>query len=183
MTPQDQARIGSISITLRDGRPAVIRPLRTSDAPALAAFYAAVPREDFRFYCPHALDEANARRVAAAAESPHEVVLLLEAGTGEIAGYAWFRWSGDDAPSSTFGLCIRRGWQDCGAGRALIERINHVARTLGPPVMSLTVQEANPRAVALYQKMGFRIVRQGMRAPRLGFEPEPEFAMERRTRE
>lgn len=49
--------------------------------------------------------------------------------------------------------------------------------------MALTVQLANPRAIALYQKMGFRIVRQQVR-DRIGdFAAEPEYAMEQIVRE
>ena len=48
--------------------------------------------------------------------------------------------------------------------------------------MSLTVQKANPRAVALYQKMGFEIVREQMRNQVEEFPPEPEYYMERKVR-
>ncbi|MCX5662637.1 MAG: GNAT family N-acetyltransferase [Planctomycetota bacterium] len=186
MKPADQLKFGPIEAKLRDGKVATIRPLRTDDGPALTEFYASVPREDFRFYCPHELDRAHAEAHCAAADSPHEVVVVLvepESPGKVIAGYAWFRWPDDEAKASTFGICVRRGWQDCGAGRALITRVREIARILGPAVMDLTVQKANPRAVALYQKMGFKIVRSQMRGNYMGFEPEPEFAMEMRTRD
>jgi len=50
--------------------------------------------------------------------------------------------------------------------------------------MSLTVQLANNRAVALYHKMGFTIVREQMRAASeaCGFPAETEYYMERRVR-
>jgi ribosomal protein S18 acetylase RimI-like enzyme len=85
---------------------------------------------------------------------------------------------------SHFGLCIRRGLQASGAGNALMTRLLEVAKEIGPPVMGLTVQKANARAVALYTKMGFRVVREQMRGPMAvdGFPPEPEYYMERRTR-
>lgn len=44
----------------------------------------------------------------------------------------------------------------------------------GPPVMSLTVQKRNPKAIELYKSMGFRIVRDQLRAA----DNCPEFYME-----
>ena len=63
-------------------------------------------------------------------------------------------------------------------------RLAQIAEKVGPPVMTLTVQEANPRAVALYQSMGFSIVRAQIRQEMEGhgFPPEPEYLMERRVR-
>ena len=30
---------------------------------------------------------------------------------GQIAGYAWYRWRGDDDEGSGFGICLRREYQ------------------------------------------------------------------------
>ncbi|MDF1514754.1 MAG: hypothetical protein P1S60_13175 [Anaerolineae bacterium] len=45
----------------------------------------------------------------------------------------------------------------------------------------MTVQKANPRAraVALYRKTGFQIIREQMRGQMEEFPPEPEYYMER----
>ena len=178
MKQQDQSRFPAVAATLKDGRGVVIRPIRTDDGEALADFYASVPPEDVRFYSPHPLDRENAFRKAAAADAPFSVVLLAEAAEGRIAGYGWFRWDGDAAPRSGFGICIRREFQNVGLGGELMARLNEIARVLGPPVMGLTVQKANARGVALYQKMGFRPVREQLR----GGDGEPEYYMERRVR-
>jgi len=85
----------------------------------------------------------------------------------------------------SFGICIGRDLQGRGVGRALMVRLAEVAESVGPPVMQLTVQLANARAVALYRSMGFRVVREQMRAnddAGYGFPPEPEYLMERETR-
>ncbi|HHX42069.1 MAG TPA: GNAT family N-acetyltransferase [Armatimonadetes bacterium] len=169
---------------LKNGSEATVRPLLPEDAEALAAFYASVPLEDIRFYCPHPLDRAHALANAERAFSPLEVVLVLETEPGCIAGYAWYRWKAPNAERSTFGICVGRSVQGAGAGRALMTRLLEIAAEVGPPVMCLTVQKANPRAVALYQSMGFKIVREQMRGPKADglFPPEPEYAMERVTR-
>lgn len=57
-----------------------------------------------------------------------------------------------------------------------------VVEYIGPQAMSLTVQKANPRAFALYSKMGFQVVREQMRNQAEEFPPEPEYYMERNAR-
>ncbi len=182
MSPDDQKRFPPTCVELKTGERATIRPLRTDDAERLGDFYETVPRRDFRFYAPHALDRVHAEGNAARALSPHEVVLVLEAPDGGIGGYAWYRWKSVEAGHSTFGICIRSDYQEKGAGSALMARLAEIALHVGPPVMQLTVQKANPRAVALYRKMGFRVVREGLRGESFGFPPEPQYWMERETR-
>ena len=182
MTPETQAQYPPMTVTLRDGTAAVIRPLSTADADAMVAFYAGIPRADQRHYYPHALDQEHALQNAARAESPHEVVLLLDV-DGSIGGYAWYRWANDEAEQSTFGICIARPYQSTGAGRLLMTRLLEIARTVGPPVMSLTVQHANARAVQLYTKMGFQPVREQWleRDPSSEFPSEMEYYMEQQV--
>lgn len=183
MQPEHITRFPPVPIQLKDGSDALLRLLSPDDGDALAEFYDGVPWEDIRFYCPHPLDREHALANAAKAHSPLEVVLVLESPAGGIGGYAWYRWK-EDADRSTFGICIARGYQNVGAGRALMIRLLDIAREIGPPVMGLTVQLANARAVTLYQRMGFSVVREQTRRhnPELGFEPEPEYYMERRVR-
>lgn len=184
MTARDRERFGPIDICLNDGRSATIRPLMTSDRVALGEFYESVPREDCRFYLPYPLTREQAVLNASRADSLTEVVVVLETPERAIAGYAWYRWQGPDDRASGFGIRIRRGWQEAGAGRALMSRLLEIAREVGPPVMVLTVQKANQRAFRLYSSMGFKVVREHMRAanPEYGFEAEPECFMEHSTR-
>lgn len=184
MTPDAQRQFPAQAVTLKDGAPAIVRPLAETDGPALAALYAAIPPEDERFYCPHPLDREHAFANAARAASPLEVVLVLETDAGRFAGYAWFRWTEAGAATSVFGICLRRAYQGLGAGRLLMARVNEIARAIGPPRMALTVQQANPRAVALYRAMGFVVVREQLRPakPERGWDAEPEYGMERAVR-
>ena len=183
MRKEDQERFGPFRATLKDGRQVVLRLLATTDAEALGEFYVSVQREDYRFYCPYPLTREQAALVAADADGPFRVTLVAEEpGTGRIVGYAWYRWKDEQADRSGFGICIRRGFQSVGTGNALMGRLLEIARTVGPPVMQLTVQLANARAVTLYRKMGFVVVAQQMRAPTADFPTEPEYRMERRCR-
>jgi ribosomal protein S18 acetylase RimI-like enzyme len=184
MRLEDQQRFPPLQVPLADGAVATVRPLSTGDAEKLGDLYEAVPREDFRFYRPYPLDRRHARTNAENALSPFEVVLVLETPEGAIGGYAWHRWDGEEAQKSVFGICIRPDCQGRGAGKALMSRLNEIAKVFGPPVMSLTVQKANPRAFDLYRKLGFQVVREQVQAaaPEYGFDAEPEYYMERRVR-
>jgi ribosomal protein S18 acetylase RimI-like enzyme len=182
MLDRDRSRFAPVTAALKNSQTVTLRFLAAEDTQALADFYASLPRTTYRFYGPHALtrDPSNA---AAAARSPTHVCLVAEdQACGHIAGYAWYHWESSQSPTSTFGICLREAYRGIGLGQALMERLLHVAAHVGPPRMSLTVQKANPRALALYRKMGFQVVREQMRGPVAEFPPEPEFYMERETR-
>ncbi len=179
MNKDDAAAFPAVDVALKNGRSATLRLLARTDGEALASFYAAVPPEDYRFYCPHPLTRPEALKKAESADEPRFVCLVGVAEKGDIAGYAWYRWQADDSPSSSFGICIRRDFQGSGLARALMAQLLRIAARIGPAVMRLTVQEANPRALALYRKMGFKVVRAQVRE----FDNEPEYCMERNVRE
>ena len=166
--------------TLKDGRTVTIRPLQRADGKRLGRFYANLPRQASRYYWPHPLEYEYGPRNAAKADSPLEVVLLLGTPEGEIGGEAWYRWKDRNARSSSFGICIAEAYQGYGAGKALLKRLLAIADAgVGPRRMALTCQHANSGAVALYQKMGFRIVKEGTVGARRGFPEEPQYWMER----
>ena len=94
---------------------------------------------------------------------PTAVYLVAENKAGQIVGYASFWWDANDDKPSTFGICIQKAYRGIALGQALIARLSEVAEDIGPTVMNLTVQKANPRAFALYSKMGFQVLREQMR--------------------
>jgi len=174
MKAEDHRQFGGARVQLRNGTAVTVRPLAPDDAEALGDFYESVPPEDNRFYCPHPLTRPWARKIADDADDPFFICLVMEDGHGRIVGYAWTRRTDETSDRSNFGICIRRGFQGAGAGQALMTRLLEIARHSGPPVIGLTVQVANTSALALYEKMGFRIVRRQLRAS----DDEPEYYME-----
>ncbi|MBN1247782.1 MAG: GNAT family N-acetyltransferase [Anaerolineae bacterium] len=183
MRPEDRTRFPPVPVSLKDGREAVLRLLETGDAEALADFYGALPRETWRFYCPPRLTSIDAAKKAARALDSRLVCVVAEdATTNQIIGYDWYTWKDEASRASVFGICLRESHRGAGLGHALMEQLLRIAREVGPPVMSLTVQLANPRAIALYTKMGFRIVRQQVRKAVGYFPAEPEYYMEREAR-
>jgi len=182
MLPTDQIRFPPKSVTLRDGRTVTLRFLTPDDAEVLGDFYESIERAAYRFYCPHGLTRENAAKKAADAESATSVTLVAEHTAGAIVGYNWYAWKVGSEEPSIFGICIRKEHRGNALGRALMARLLEVAAEIGPEVMSLTVQKANPRAAALYTKMGFQPVREQMRGQVEEFPAEPETYMERRAR-
>lgn len=183
MLPVDAARFAPVEVLLKDRRPVTLRLLALDDEVRLGDFYQTVPREDYRFYRCQPLTRQLAREVLGKSQGSTDVVLAAtDPDGGAIVGYAWFAWEGAQAATSVFGLCLRRSHQSAGLGRTLMARLLEIARHVGPPLMTLTVQLANPRAVFLYQQMGFQIIRQQMRRQTTDFASEPEYYMERPVR-
>jgi ribosomal protein S18 acetylase RimI-like enzyme len=57
------------------------------------------------------------------------------------------------------GICVAREWRGHGVGTALIDALFQEARWRGYPAIRLEVIEANVRARALYERMGFTVWR------------------------
>ena len=55
-----------------------------------------------------------------------------------------------------FGISLKKAWWGCGAASALTERILAFARESGVEQVNLEVRSDNKRAIALYEKFGFR---------------------------
>ena len=178
MRPEDAPRFPPRRVTLKGDIPVSIRLLTREDASALGEFYAAIPAEDEFFYRPYPLTREQAAKVAAWSSSPFHVCVVAEMGAAEIAGYAWYRWQDEESVQSGFGICVARSVHRKGLGTALMQRVLEIGEQIGPPVMTLTVQKANPRAVKLYERVGFCIVREQER----GTDSEPEYYMERPMR-
>ena len=182
MSPEDRERFPSVDVRLKDGRSASLRLLRHDDGEGLAAMYEGLPAEAARFYWPHPLERDQALANASRADSPTEVVLVMATPDEAVGGYAWYRWSDETSTASVFGICIARDYQSCGAGGVLMTRLLEIAHDIGPATMLLTCQHANTRAVTLYQKMGFKITKEGVTGQRRMWAPEPQYWMERSVR-
>ncbi|WP_158617209.1 GNAT family N-acetyltransferase [Falsigemmobacter faecalis] len=81
------------------------------------------------------------------------------------AGSSWrlgaLRLLGVDTDNERFlidGLSVSPAFRSQGIGRALLEELASLARAEGYRAMRLDVAESNPRARALYERCGFRVV-------------------------
>ena len=182
MQISDQQRFLPVTVTLNDKNGIRLRFLAVEDADAFGDFYMSIERAAYRFYCPHPLTRENAANCTAAALSPTGVGIVAVDDTQQIVAYASYQWNASDYTPSVFGICILKPYRGIGLGKVLMQRTADIAKEIGPPIMSLKVQIANPRAVALYREMGFKIIREKMRPHVEEFPPEPEYYMERTVR-
>ena len=172
MLNQHAAQISQQQQQLRTGLAVTLRLLAVQDVDALTDFYESIPPEDYRFYLARQITRLDAEKKCASADQDGQICLIAERDE-QIVGYAWCEWE-TGADLSTFGICIRRGFQGGGMGRLLMSELLTIAKRFAPPRMCLTVQKANPRAVDLYQTLGFHLIREQLREG----DQEPEYYME-----
>lgn len=136
-----------------------VRPLRAGDAPALAAFYAALSPASRYFFEPYADTSVEAMegvvRRAVSGEDLSLAVLTLEDG---IVAHLFYRDVGVDVPH--LGIGLLDAYQDRGLGATLLVHLIGLGRhVLYKKTIGLTVMKENRRALHLYEKYGFRVVR------------------------
>lgn len=59
------------------------------------------------------------------------------------------------------GICVHPEWRGRGIGTALLAAADAYAATRGARQVQLSVVDTNPRAEALYQRLGYRVVDEG----------------------
>ncbi len=87
----------------------------------------------------------------------HDHMQLLAKVNGEIIGTASLnRKSNRMSHRAEFGISLKKAWWGCGAAFALAEGVLAFARENGVEQVNLEVRSDNKRAIALYEKLGFR---------------------------
>ena len=157
------------SVTLRDGRRAILRVARSSDAERLTVMNRAILVEtDFhiREADEYSGDLQGERRFIEQMAGTSDALYLLGLIDDEIAGlllfqrerYRRMRHGGN------LGLAVRVGYQQRGLGTALLERFLDWVRTRpGIEKVKLEVFSTNLVAQKIYERLGFVVegVRQG----------------------
>ena len=117
--------------------------------------------EDMRDYLAGAFSEEHQR--AELADDTRLVWIALDA-SGRAIGYAAMRRDTRthgviaERPAEVQRIYADHAWHGRGIGRALMAACVEQARTWGCDVLWLAVWERNPRAIAFYEKTGFRKV-------------------------
>lgn len=183
MNTSDSAKVKPFVVTLKNGRKMTIRLLEPTDGEGFVEFYAAISPEDSRYYF-SAADRTREKALARVAQADRatEVCLVIDGGDGRIYGEAWFRWNDEENAKSVFGICISRELQGLGVGKSIMNYLMELATDYGPELMAIEVQKENNRALKLYMKLGFKIIREQLRPARTDCEELPEYYMERKTR-
>lgn len=92
----------------------------------------------------------------------HDIAFVAEM-AGKIVGAVWVRIMDDfghiDDDTPSFAIAVYKEYRGKGIGMALMQRMLGKLHTCGYQQASLSCQKAN-RAVKLYQRLGFRVVRE-----------------------
>lgn len=162
------------TITLRDGRRALVRPLEPTDVEPLTTYFLGLSEDTRRRYGPHPFDRPTAEALCAAAGDPQTtrfVAVLPEPAGEAIIGYmilARTIWEGDvtrygDALGDDCGCLapsVADAYQSQGIGAQMAALVLSAARVPGLRRVILMggVQATNYRARRLYARLGFRRV-------------------------
>ena len=165
-----------------------IRPIKSRDVRALLVFYESFSEADARFFTPWPFTEEAMAGHVADAEAGNAISLIAVDEDGRVLGHAFIQhlqagkptgasgqgrvllWSCralglvrrllGRSPRPRLGIGLHASARGTGLGRDLLERLLGEARRMRLPRITLGVHKANKSAVALYEKMGFRIVRE-----------------------
>jgi GNAT superfamily N-acetyltransferase len=145
----------------------MIRRATPADAAALAELavriftetYAADARpEDL---AAHLAKSYGVRQQTEELESP-DVITVVGEEEGRLIAFAQVRRNPApacvtaDIPLELWRFYVDRRWHGQGVAQRLMAGVGEAARALGGPRLWLSVWERNPRAIAFYQKCGFR---------------------------
>jgi ribosomal protein S18 acetylase RimI-like enzyme len=122
---------------------AEIRPARASDVDALAAL------ENSAFDADR-ISRASFRRMIGSASA----TILVAAGECAIKGYCAVLFRDGSRKARLYSIATRPG--NGGLGRALLAAAENAALARGSGEIRLEVREDNSRAIALYEKSGYR---------------------------
>lgn len=131
-----------------------IRPVRQDDLEALLAFYWSLSDAVARVFLPPGpVAEDTVRDHLDSVADERTISLVLDR-DGVIMGHASLQGLDRGTPMVSIGL--RDEIIGYGYGRQLLARLLQIADDRGIPVTALSVVRTNRRAIALYERMGYR---------------------------
>jgi RimJ/RimL family protein N-acetyltransferase len=150
--------------TARDGRRWTLRPARPTDGRALARLFADVRREGrWLITTPGSISEpSEAFWIGEMIRAAEHLVLVAEA-DGEVVGNVLVSVDRGVATEhiGVLSITLSEDWRDVGIGTDLVAAAQRWTRERGLRKLSLGVFPDNARAIAVYEKRGFR--REGLR--------------------
>lgn len=148
---------------LKDGRTALLRSPSPADARACLDYMRITAGETpFLLRTPEEItmtEEQEAAYLENTAASPHTMMLLCMV-DGKLAGNCQInrRTKKKNAHRGSVGIAIIREFWNLGIGTAMLRELIAIAKEWGLLQLELEVIEGNTRAMALYEKLGFRTV-------------------------
>lgn len=154
-------------IELRDGRTVLTRDVRAADADLFMTFFEGLSARSRDFMHgwsrPQACTREHAESLAAKGDlDGHCAVIVLDstASGDRMVGYCWI--DGLGAPSiPMLGIGVVDEFHEVGLGRVLLRTMIERGRRAGAARVRLGVWADNPRAIHVYDSVGFRIDPEG----------------------
>lgn len=145
------------SITLRDGREAMLRPLTPDDREGIRrAFDRLSPESRYRrfFVSLRELSDGLLDVLTEVDHDNHEALVGLDPDSGEIVGVARYVRMPEQPERAEASVAVVDDWQGRGLGRALLERLVTRARDMGVSRFVAFTQADNQRAVEVMSQLG-----------------------------
>ncbi len=151
-------------VTLKDGRPVFIRPIRPDDAAMGVAFFEALSAQSRHWRFLHPIKMLTPQMIARFTQVDYErdmaLVALPEAGEADapsqIVGVARYVRE-PDAGRAEFAIVVADAWQATGLASAMIDQLIAHARLMGLRRLVGHVHGQNLRMLAFMRRHGFRI--------------------------
>lgn len=100
--------------------------------------------------------EAEQAYLGMQAQSHDNIQLLAKVNGGIIGTASLNRKPNRMRHRAEFGISLKKAWWGCGAATVLAQGVLDFARKAGIEQVNLEVRSDNKRAIALYEKLGFR---------------------------
>jgi len=148
-----------VSSLMKDGRSAILRPARETEAQELLALVNEVGREGIYIGTEKLLLDLDEERrfIRDAIEDPRKLLLVAEV-AGKIVGISNIfggRFGEKDRHLGTLGMLVAKPYRELGLGAAMMSFLLDWARDVGFEKVELEVFSTNERAINLYRKFGF----------------------------
>ncbi len=148
-------------LTLGDGTPVTIRPIRPEDAGIEQEFVRNLSDESRYFRFMDTVRELSPRMLTHFTQVDYERHMALIAVTGDkgrevevaVARYV----ADDDLRGCEFAIVVADDWQHKGLGTRLLQALMTAARSTGLRVMHGKVLAANHKMIALMARLGFSV--------------------------
>lgn len=146
-------------IKLKDGRIIKIRTVQNSDTELFLKYFDGLSAKSRYFFHPFPFDREHATAIAKDADSRSTYRLVAVEGEQErerIVGYTWIQGlEKDDIPMLGIGLVDE--YHNAGLGKRLMKAMIERAKQLNLDRLKLGVYDDNPRAIHVYESVGFQI--------------------------
>ena len=149
-------------VVLRDGSAVLIRPVRSADAPLLAAGFARLSDRSrrLRFLSPKpALSPAELSYFTDVDHHDHEALGALDHADGRGVGIARYVRDADDPQAAGVAVTVIDDWQGRGLGTELMAQLSERARSEGIRRFTALVAPDNPAMARLLRNVRADLVR------------------------